>query len=197
MARSIIDILGKYDLYPGDIQRRKPCGRIGCRWLGLPLWPEPAIAYGISTTSGSFVTTPLAGRHAVAARRFHACRLAGDRRSGAGRERHSEIQNIEEFIAAAKANPMNIGGTGTVNVDFIVPTLFAQKAGFEFDYVSFNSMSDQTTALLVECAGCDGRQPRRNPGPDRIRAIFVRWSSRARTFPRRLQGVPTMGDTGL
>jgi putative tricarboxylic transport membrane protein len=60
----------------------------------------------------------------------------------------SDIETIEQFIERAKESPINIGGTGSVNVDFIVPTLFAEKAGFEFDYVSFNSMSEQTTALL-------------------------------------------------
>ena len=62
----------------------------------------------------------------------------------------SEIQDIEEFIAYAQENDITIAGTGTVNVDFIVPTLFAQEAGFEFEYVSFNSMADQTTALLSQ-----------------------------------------------
>ena len=43
---------------------------------------------------------------------------------------------------------MTIGGIGAVNVDFIVPTLLAKKAGFEFEYVSFNAEGELKTALL-------------------------------------------------
>ena len=107
----------------------------------------------------------------------------------------SEIETIEEFIEAAKASPMNIGGTGTVNVDFIVPTLFAQSAGFEFDYVSFNSMADQTTALLSDALDAMVG----NPGE--ILGLIESGELRPLVFsgqntPAALEGVPTMGDVG-
>ena len=108
----------------------------------------------------------------------------------------SDIQNIDDFIASAKASPMNIGGTGTVNVDFIVPTLFAQKAGFEFDYVSFNSMADQTTALLSNALDAMVG----NPGE--IIGLIDSGDLRPLVFsgqvtPSVLKGVPTMGEVGF
>lgn len=107
----------------------------------------------------------------------------------------SDIQNIEEFIAAAKASPMNIGGTGTVNVDFIVPTLFAEKAGFEFDYVSFNDMSEQSTALLSNALDAMVG----NPGE--ILGLIDSGDLRPLVFsgqnvPEALAGTPTMGELG-
>jgi len=62
----------------------------------------------------------------------------------------SKIRNLQEFIAQAKAKPPAIGGIGAVNVDFIVPKLFSEKAGFTFRYVSFNKQGELATALLSE-----------------------------------------------
>ena len=91
---------------------------------------------------------------------------------------------------------MNIGGTGTVNVDFIVPTLFAEKAGFEFDYVSFNSMADQTTALL------SGALDSMVGNPGEILGLIEAGELRPLVYsgnstPAALGDVPTMGDIGF
>ncbi len=107
----------------------------------------------------------------------------------------SDVQNIEQFIEKAKSTPMNIAGTGTVNVDFIVPTLFANKAGFEFDYVSFNSMADQTTALLSNAVDAMVGNPGEILGlidSGELRALVYSGQS----TPDALKGVPTMGDLG-
>ena len=96
----------------------------------------------------------------------------------------------------AKSQPMNIGGTGTVNVDFIVPTLFAEKAGFEFDYVSFNSMADQTTALLSDALDAMVGNPGEILGlieSGELRPLVFS----GQTTPDALEGVPTMGDIGF
>jgi putative tricarboxylic transport membrane protein len=107
----------------------------------------------------------------------------------------SEIQDIGQFIEFAKANPITIAGTGTVNVDFIVPTLFAQAAGFEFEYVSFNSMADQTTALLSSSVDAMVGNPGEILGlidSGDLRALVYSGAS----TPDALAGVPTMGDVG-
>ncbi len=194
MARSIIDILTKYDLYPGDIQAENRAGGSGAVGWGY-LYAQSGDAYGISTTSGSFVTTPLQADTPWQPEDFTPVALLATDDLVLVVNRDSEIQNIEQFIEHAKANPMNIGGTGTVNVDFIVPTLFAQKAGFEFDYVSFNSMSEQTTALLSNALDAMVG----NPGE--ILGLIESGDLRPLVFsgqnvPEALAGVPTMGDLG-
>lgn len=194
MARNIIEILDKYDLYPGDIQPENRAGGSGAVGWGY-LFAQSGNPYGISTTSGSFVTTPLQADTPWQPEDFTPVALLATDDLVLVVNGKSKIQNIEEFIAHAKENPMNIGGTGTVNVDFIVPTLFAQKAGFEFDYVSFNSMSDQTTALLSDALDAMVG----NPGE--ILGLIESGDLRPLVFsgqnvPDALKGVPTMGELG-
>ena len=50
MARSIIEILEKYDLYPGDIQAENRAGGSGAVGWGY-LYGQAGSPYGISTTS--------------------------------------------------------------------------------------------------------------------------------------------------
>ena len=195
MARSIIEILSKYDMYPGDIQAENRAGGSGAVGWGY-LFGQSGNPYGISTTSGSFVTTPLQADTPWDPEDFTPVALLATDDLVLVVNGTSEIQNIEEFIASAKENPINIGGTGTVNVDFIVPTLFAKKAGFEFDYVSFNSMSEQTTALLSDALDAMVG----NPGE--ILGLIESGDLRPLVFsgqnvPAALEGVPTMGELGF
>jgi putative tricarboxylic transport membrane protein len=194
MARSIIEILDKYDLYPGDIKPENRAGGSGAVGWGY-LFAQSGNPYGISTTSGSFVTTPLQADTPWQPEDFTPVALLATDDLVLVVNGNSKIQNIEEFIAHAKENPINIGGTGTVNVDFIVPTLFAKKAGFEFDYVSFNSMSEQTTALLSNALDAMVG----NPGE--ILGLIESGDLRPLVFsgqnvPAALKGVPTMGELG-
>ncbi len=195
MARTIIDILTKYDMYPGNIAAENRAGGSGAVGWGY-LFGQSGNGYGISTTSGSFVTTPLQADTPWEPEDFTPVALLATDDLVLVVNGSSEIQNIDDFIAKAKAEPMNIGGTGTVNVDFIVPTLFAEKAGFEFDYVSFNSMADQTTALLSDALDAMVG----NPGE--ILGLIESGELRPLVFsgqntPEALAGVPTMGDIGF
>ena len=195
MARTIIDILTKYDLYPGDISAENRAGGSGAVGWGY-LFAQDGDPYGISTTSGSFVTTPLQADTPWQPEDFTPVALLATDDLVLVVNGDSEIQNITQFIEAAKAEPMNIGGTGTVNVDFIVPTLFAEKAGFEFDYVSFNSMADQTTALL------SGALDSMVGNPGEILGLIEAGELRPLVYsgnstPAALGDVPTMGDIGF
>lgn len=194
MARTIIDILNTYDLYPGEIQAENRAGGSGAVGWGY-LFAQSGSGYGISTTSGSFVTTPLQADTPWQPGDFTPVALLATDDLVLVVNGSSEIENIEQFIEHAQNNPINIGGTGSVNVDFIVPTLFAQAAGFEFDYVSFNSMSEQTTALLSDALDAMVG----NPGE--ILGLIESGELRPLVFsgqstPAALEGVPTMGEIG-
>ena len=195
MARSIIEILNKYDLYDGEISAENRAGGSGAVGWGY-LYGQDGNAYGISTTSGSFVTTPLQADTPWQPESFTPVALLATDDLVLVVNGDSEIDTIDEFIANAKANPTNIGGTGSVNVDFIVPTLFAEKAGFEFDYVSFNSMSEQTTALLSNALDAMVGNPGEILGliesGDLKPLVFS-----GQTTPAALEGVPTMGSIGF
>ena len=194
MARTIVDILAKYDLYPGDISVENRAGGSGAVGWGY-LFAQSGSGYGISTTSGSFVTTPLQADTPWQPADFTPVALLATDDLVLVVNGSSEIQDIGQFIEFAKANPITIAGTGTVNVDFIVPTLFAQASGFEFEYVSFNSMADQTTALLSSSVDAMVGNPGEILGlidSGDLRALVYSGAS----TPDALAGVPTMGDVG-
>ncbi|MBF9048199.1 tripartite tricarboxylate transporter substrate binding protein [Rhodobacterales bacterium LSUCC0031] len=194
MARTIVDILAKYDLYPGEIAVENRAGGSGAVGWGY-LFAQDGSGYGISTTSGSFVTTPLQADTPWQPADFTPVALLATDDLVLVVNGSSDIQDIGQFIDYAKANPITIAGTGTVNVDFIVPTLFAQAAGFEFEYVSFNSMADQTTALLSDSVDAMVGNPGEILGlidSGDLRALVYSGAS----TPAALGDVPTMGDVG-
>jgi putative tricarboxylic transport membrane protein len=149
MARTLIDILDKHDLYPGDIVAENREGGSGAVGWGY-LHNQAGNPYAISTTSGSYITTPLQADTPWGPTSFTPIALLATDDLLLLVNGDSDIDSLEEFIEQAKAEPPTIGGIGAVNVDFIVPTLLAEKAGFEFEYVSFNAEGGLTTALLSD-----------------------------------------------
>jgi len=147
MSRTLIDILDKHDLYPGDIVAENRQGGSGAVGWGY-LYNQSGNPYAISSTSGSYITTPLQADTPWGPTAFTPIALLATDDLVLLVNGDSEIDSFEQFIEQAKAEPPTIGGIGAVNVDFIVPTLLAEKAGFEFDYVSFNAAGELNTALL-------------------------------------------------
>ena len=149
MARTMIDILDKHDLYPGDIVAENREGGSGAVGWGY-LYNQAGNPYAISTTSGSYITTPLQADTPWGPTDFTPVALLATDDLLLLVKGASEIDSLGEFIEQAKADPPTIGGIGAVNVDFIVPTLLAEKAGFDFEYVSFNAEGELITALLSD-----------------------------------------------
>ena len=147
MARTMIDILKKHNLYPGEIVAENRAGGSGAVGWGY-LFSKTGDAYNISTTSGSFITTPLQADTPWKPTDFTPVALLATDDLLLLVKGDSEIKTLPEFIEAAKKDAPAIGGIGAVNVDFIVPKLLSEKAGFTFDYVSFNDAGELTTALL-------------------------------------------------
>ena len=148
MARTLVDILEKNDLYPENINVQNREGGSGATGWGY-LLNQAGSGYGISTTSGSFITTPLqadtgwtyedftpVGLFATDALLFT---VPGD----------SEVKTWEDWVSYAKEKGrVVVGGIGTVNVDFIVHQLLADAAGYEIEYVPFNEEGQVQTSLL-------------------------------------------------
>jgi putative tricarboxylic transport membrane protein len=147
MARTLIDILQKYELYTEDIVAQNRAGGSGAVGWGF-LHGQKGNPYHVSTTSGSFVTTPLQADTPWDPTSFTPVALLASDDMVLLVNGDSEFDSLEQFIEAAREERMSIGGIGAVNVDFIIPTLLADQAGFEFDYVSFNAAGELNTALL-------------------------------------------------
>lgn len=147
MARTLIEILGQYDLYDGNIVATNRAGGSGAVGWGH-VQNAAGDDYVISTTSGSFVTTPLLSNVGWTYQDFTPIALLAADDMVLLVRGDSEIDSVAEFVEYAQNEFVSIGGIGAVNVDFIVPTIFAQQAGFEFDYVPFNAAGELNTALL-------------------------------------------------
>ncbi len=194
MSRTIVDILQKYDLYPDDITIENRQGGSGAVGWGY-LYSKAGSAYDISTTSGSYITTPLQADTPWGPEDFTPIALLATDDLVLLVNGTSEIQTLQEFIDAAKEKPPVIGGIGTVNVDFIVAKILSQKAGFDFDYVSFNDAGEMNTALLSNAL--DGMMA----NPAEILGLVESGDMRALAFsgkeaPEALGDIPTMAEAG-
>jgi putative tricarboxylic transport membrane protein len=194
MSRTLIDILEKYDFYPGEIVAENRVGGSGAVGWGH-LYTQAGNPYAISSTSGSYITTPLQADTPWGPTDFTPIALLATDDLVLLVNGDSEIDSLEAFIEQAKADPPTIGGIGAVNVDFIVPTLLAEKAGFEFDYVSFNAAGELNTALLSNALDAIVS----NPGE--VLGLIESGDMKALAYsgqktPASLGAIPTFGDAG-
>ncbi|MGH8669379.1 MAG: tripartite tricarboxylate transporter substrate binding protein [Burkholderiales bacterium] len=194
MARTIISILEKYKLYPGQIVAENRPGGSGAKGWGY-LFSQKGNPYHVSTTSGSFITTPLQANTPWQPGSFTPVALLATDDMLMLVNKGSKAGSLKEFIAAAKAKPPSIGGIGTVNIDFIVPKLVSEKAGFQFEYVSFNKQGELITALL------SGALDAAMSNPGEVLGLLQSGDMRALAFsgkatPKALGDVPTFAELG-
>ncbi len=194
MSRTIISILEKYKMYPAEIVATNRPGGSGAVGWGY-LHNQKGNGYHISSTSGSYITTPLKSNTPWSPTSFTPVALLAADDLVLMVNAKSDIKTFDQFIERAKQKPPAIGGTGAVNVDFIVPTLLAEKAGFKFEYVSFNKAGEMTTALLSQAL--DAMMS--NPGE--VTGLIASGDLRPLAYsgkkaPEAIKGVPTFGEKG-
>ncbi len=194
MSRTLISILEKYKLYPETIVAENKPGGSGAKGWGF-LFAQKGNPYHVSTTSGSFITTPLQANTGWGPTSFTPVALLASDDMLLLVSKDSKIKTLAEFVAAAKAKPPSIGGIGAVNIDFIVPKLVSEKAGFTFNYVSFNKQGELITALLSN--SLDAAMS--NPGE--VLGLMQSGDMRALAFsgkstPAALGNVPTFAELG-
>lgn len=148
MARTMVDIIEQYDLYPHNITLTNREGGSGATGWGY-LFNQAGSGYGISTTSGSFITTPLQADTGWTYEDFTPVGLFATDDAIFVVPGDSEFQTWEDWVEhATSQDSVVVGGIGTVNVDYIVHQLLADAAGYEIEYVSFNEEGQLQTALL-------------------------------------------------
>ena len=194
MSRTLISILEKYKLYPDHIVAENRPGGSGATGWGY-VFSQKGDPYHVSTTSGSFITTPLQANTPWQPGSFTPVALLASDDLVLLVNKASPIRDLKAFVAAAKAKPPAIGGIGAVNVDFIVPKIFSEKAGFTFRYVSFNKQGELTTAAL------SGALDAMVSNPGEILGLVQAGDLRALAYsgaatPKGLGEVPTFGQMG-
>jgi len=147
MSRTLISIIEKYKLYPDNIVPENRAGGSGAKGWGY-VFSQKGNPYHITSTSGSFITTPLQATTPWQPTTFTPIALLASDDGLILVNGKSKIKTLREFIDQAKTKPPSIGGIGAINVDFIVPKMLSERAGFKFEYVAFNKQGELTTALL-------------------------------------------------
>lgn len=194
MSRTLISILEKYKLYPQTIVAENKPGGSGAKGWGF-LFSQKGNPYHVSTTSGSFITTPLQANTPWQPVSFTPVALLATDDMLMLVNKDSKIRTLQDFIAAAKTKPPSIGGIGAVNIDFIVPKLVSEKAGFTFSYVSFNKQGELITALL------SGALDAAMSNPGEVLGLLQSGDMRALAYsgkstPAALGKVPTFAELG-
>lgn len=194
MSRTIISILEKHKLYPGQIVAENRPGGSGAKGWGY-VYNHKGKPYHITSTSGSFITTPLQANTGWGPTSFTPVALLATDDMLLLVNKSSKARSLTEFVAAAKARPPSIGGIGTVNIDFIVPKLVSEKAGFKFDYVSFNKQGELITGLL------SGALDAAMSNPGEVLGLIQSGDMRPLAFsgkstPKALGNVPTFAEQG-
>jgi tripartite-type tricarboxylate transporter receptor subunit TctC len=148
MSRTIVDILEKEDLYPEDITVENVEGGSGAKGWGR-VYAETGNPYAISSTSGSFLTTPLESDPGWAPEDFTHIGLLATDASLFLTHRKSGQDTWEKWVEYAKSEggKVPVGGIGIVNIDLILHTELANQAGYEIEYVPFDDEGELITGL--------------------------------------------------
>jgi tripartite-type tricarboxylate transporter receptor subunit TctC len=146
MARTIVEILESERLYPKKIVVQNREGGSGATGWGH-VFRNRGNPYVISTTSGSFITTPLESNTGWTYKDFTTVGLFATDAALLVVSKASGIRTWEQWIDHATRDTVAVGGIGTVNVDFIVHDLLARHGGYQIDYVPFNDEGQLLTAL--------------------------------------------------
>jgi putative tricarboxylic transport membrane protein len=148
MSRKLVQIIQNQKLYPADIAVENREGGSGATGWGY-LLSKAGDPYNISTTSGSFLTTPLQSDPGWTYKDFtHVGLLASDDALLLV-DGKKPIKTFEDWVKFAKdKGKVVVGGIGTVNVDFILHSLIAEKEGYEIEYVPYNEEGQVQTSLL-------------------------------------------------
>lgn len=194
LARTFIEILNKYDLYPHNIVANNRPGGSGAVGWGY-VFNQEGSPYHLSTTSGSFIATPLQANTPWDTMSFtHVALMAADDQVLVVHG-ESDIETFDDFIDEARDRPPVVGGIGSVNSDFIVTYLLADLAGYEYDYVPFNGAGELSTALLSNSIDALVTTP------GTVLGLIESGDFRAIAFsgeraPSALEGVPSLHDLG-
>jgi putative tricarboxylic transport membrane protein len=194
LSRTLVAILEKYKMYPKDIVITNRAGGSGAVGWGY-VFSQKGNPYHISTTSGSFITTPLQANTPWQPTSFTPVALLATDDLVLLVNGKSDIKDFKTFIERARSKPPSIGGMGAVNVDYIVPKVVSEKANFKFEYVSFNKMGELTTALLSNSLDAAMGNPAEVLGLiDSGDLRPLAYSGKA--TPASLKNVPTMASVG-
>jgi putative tricarboxylic transport membrane protein len=147
MSRQIVDILEKENIYTEDITVENIDAGSGAVGWGK-VHSNAGNGYSISSTSGSFLTTPLESDTGWEPTDFTHVGLLAQDASLFLTSKDSNLDTWEKWVEYAKdKGKVAVGGIGVVNIDLILHQALADQAGYEIEYIPFNEESQLITGL--------------------------------------------------
>lgn len=196
MSRTMIDIIDTHDLYPHSISVENRDGGSGATGWGY-LFSRSGSGYDVSTTSGSFITTPMQADTGWEPEDFTHVGLFAADNALLSVHGNSDVEDFDDWVAYAQAEgQVVVGGIGTVNVDYIVHELIAEYEGYGIDYVPFNDEGQMQTALLSGAIDAMVSNPAESMGQiegGQIRPLLFTGPERLDSLP----DVPTGEERGM
>ncbi|GAL35586.1 tricarboxylate transport protein TctC [Vibrio maritimus] len=146
MSRTVVDILKKYKLYDRNIRVDNLAGGSGA--VGFNHVAQQAgNPYHLTSTSGNFLGTPLVSNTGWTYQDFTPIGLLAQDAMFIVVRADSPYQSAKDFVEHAKQNRVTIGGTGAAGPERVVASLFAESAGFTYDYVPSQDGGGMVTSL--------------------------------------------------
>jgi putative tricarboxylic transport membrane protein len=195
MSRLLADLLQETGRWPGNIVVENVEGGSGARGWGS-IHRQTGNPYAISTTSGSFTATPLQADTGWEPTEFTPLALLATDEVVLFVPGDSEIDTLEEFLAAAEDDPPVIAGVGAAQLDFLAPTAVFSQAGLDMEYVSHDGTPEATSTLLSGSADALVRAPGTVFGlveSGDLKPLAISGSSRIDQLP----DVPTFEESGF
>ena len=201
MSRTIVDILEKEKLYPENITVENVDGGSGAKgWSQV--YGEAGNPYSISSTSGSFLTTPLEADTGWAPEDFTHIGLLATDASLFLTHKKSGQDTWEKWVKYAKSEKkVPVGGIGVVNVDLILHQELAEAGRVRDRVCPVRRRGGTHHRALVRCAGGGHLEPRRGARPSGVGRHRTRRCSPAskrcrppRGSDGRVQGLHRHGD---
>jgi len=146
MSRTVVDILKKYKIYKPNIRVDNLAGGSGAVGFNF-VAKKKGSAYNMTSTSGNFLGTPLVSDTGWTYRDFTPIGLLAQDAMFIVVRADSKFKTAKDFVEYAKNNRITIGGTGAAGPERVTASLFAQAAGFKFDYVPSQSGGGMVTSL--------------------------------------------------
>lgn len=147
MSRQIVEILEAENIYTEDITVENIDAGSGAVGWGK-VHSNAGNGYSISSTSGSFLTTPLESDTGWEPTDFTHVGLLAQDASLFLTSQDSNLDTWEKWVEYAKdKGKVAVGGIGVVNVDLILHNELAEQAGYEIEYVPFNEEAQLITGL--------------------------------------------------
>lgn len=147
MARTLIEIIDQYELYPAAIEPSNRVGGSGAQGWGW-IFARRGDPYQITTISGSFLTLPFQAGVPWSPADFTPVALLASDDAVVVVAADAPLTTFEAFLATARDRPVAIGGVGALNSDVLTLQGLARQAGFTLRYVSFNGFGALSSALL-------------------------------------------------